>query len=346
MHRLPGTARRIRRHEQPADRRQLRSRLRRQGRDLAVQIPTATGHRLRCRRLRHVEHVSVLLRRLGRRRRDVRAGSVHEHGRQPRSGREGTNGFWYVDRAYNGYGNIDLQGRTSPTLIDEDPSVHRQMWISRPSVPGGPTRGNFSEAFVSPSQLKVGVRYTANVHLVPGMECEFNDDTDFDGCRTTAVPQSARRRPRAPIGSTTMATVAQRRVSGVLPRRESDRRGHACVRERQPGPARVAELERRERRRSHRPELGAGGRLHAHAPARLHVPPAGCVPARLYAVSGRTSTGLHVDYGTDVACTADFAGIYGVVKNKRTGAPIAGASVVAGGVSRGPTRTGSGTSPA
>ena len=36
-----------------------------------------------------------------------------------------------------------------------------------------------------------------------------------------------------------------------------------------------------------------------------------------------TATALNADYGLGVTCTADFPGLYGWVKNKRTGAAIA-----------------------
>jgi phosphodiester glycosidase/carboxypeptidase family protein len=247
---------------------------------------------------------------------------------------KGTNGFWYVDRAYNGYGNIDFQGHTSPTLFDETLPYIDTMWISQPTVPGAPTSGNFSEAFVSPAQLKVGVRYTANIHLVPGMECVFSDDTDLDGvpndgCPPVGAPETACTDwvdddgdgrlndgcpafpPEDPISEVTPASVNVNPDLHVSPSLNVENVGGHIVQNSAPGVV-----------YTHTRRLG----FTCHQPGVYRL---GFMLSR-----AGTSTGLNVDYGTNVACTADFAGIYGVVNNKRTGKPIAGASVVAGGVSR------------
>ena len=94
-------------------------------------------------------------------------------------------GFWQIDRASTGYGSVDLTFSTGLLLLDKRYSYIDGMFVSRP---GGPASSTFSETPVSPSQLKIGVRYTANVHVTPGPECIVGVDDDGDGFTNDGCP--------------------------------------------------------------------------------------------------------------------------------------------------------------
>jgi len=103
-------------------------------------------------------------------------------------------GYLYIDKASNGYSHLDLIYSTTRHLDANHPRIDRTL-VSTPTpvsscgdgkceagescvscvvdcgCPSGcscDSGGNYRENVVDPATLKIGVRYTANVHVLPG----------------------------------------------------------------------------------------------------------------------------------------------------------------------------------
>lgn len=89
-------------------------------------------------------------------------------------------GYWYVDiystDGYRGLGTDIIPGVATSSvnnpqrvLVDTTKPWIERVAISMPTrSPGRDEGGNFHESLVSPSHLKIGVRYTASVFVAPG----------------------------------------------------------------------------------------------------------------------------------------------------------------------------------
>lgn len=127
-------------------------------------------------------------------------------------------GTLYLDEASDGYGNANQMYTTSRVLVDTSRAWIDSVSISAdvPPVAGcGNGRctglescstcpedcdpcsstvngGNYYELPVDPLMLKIGVRYTANVHLQPSDACNSCADDDSDGFPNDGCPPKGR----------------------------------------------------------------------------------------------------------------------------------------------------------
>lgn len=226
-----------------------------------------------------------------------------------------TNGQWHVDDAANGYvasGSPDSTvSNNARVIVDFDHAYISQTTVSAPIRPptcgdgvcsGNETcfncadecgfcTGNFTETTVDPNDLKIGVRYTANVHVEPGLAyppcvnvpCApprvCIDGLCYDHVEVKYNPDA--RIPRdlnmVNIGGHTVGTVSA-------------------------------------------PVVYSHARRFAFTCAQYGPQPIGFM----------FSNGLNADYGTGVFCRSDHPGLYGTVTSKQSGFPIEGATVTVG----------------
>ena len=234
-------------------------------------------------------------------------------------------GYWHLDRGYNGYGNWDGSYQTPP-LFDAKRAHIDGVRITQPPAAFTDT---FTESEIAPDQLTVGVRYTLNVHLHPGTVCTAAVDDDGDGLVNDGCPIVGAGESQCGDasdndgdgfpndgcpGNEFTATAASVRVNPdarVSPALNvEDVGGHTLQNSSLPI---VYPHERR---------LG----FTCTEPGRFRL---GMMLSEV-----NTATALHADYGLDVTCTAAKAGLYGVVRNKRTGLVIASPTVKVDGVTQ------------
>lgn len=237
-------------------------------------------------------------------------------------------GYWYLDSASTGYGNYDATLSTTPPLLDTSHAYIDGMFVTRPVVPPGPTSGNFAETKVSPTQLKIGVRYTVNVHLNPGTACNGNNDNDGDGvsndgCPLVGAPET--------LCSDWLDNDSDGYVNDGCPAVGPGEFDEASVRVnpdlRVPTVLNVEDVGGHTVQNSALPIVYRHFRRFGFTCNQWGSYPLG------FMVSGvHTSTALNADYGIGVTCTADYPGLYGWVKNKKTGAAIPFATVTVNGM--------------
>lgn len=234
-------------------------------------------------------------------------------------------GYWHLDRGHNGYGSWDGSYATPP-MFDAKRAHIDGVRITQPPVALSDT---FAETELAPNQLVVGVRYTLNVHLHPGTVCTaaVDDDGDGlvnDGCPPVGAGESACGDASDNDGdgfpndgcpgnefTPTAASVrvnADARTSPAL--NVEDVGGHTVQNSSEPI---VYPHERR---------LG----FTCTQPGRFRL--------AMMLSEIHTATALHADYGLDVTCAAAKPGLYGVVRNRRTGAVITAPMVKVDGVTQ------------
>jgi hypothetical protein len=260
-------------------------------------------------------------------------------------------GNWYIDRAYNGYGSLDLTLSTNRILADTSRAQIDSMYISTPVPPatcgnGACTpgegcsncpadcgtcvpAGNFSETAIDPATLKIGVRYTANVHVIPNTWCDDGADNDSDGrpndgCPAFGAPETdvactdftdndgdLHLNDGCPIDGLSEAEEASLRVNPDL-----DVPPHLNVQ-------------------------NVGGHVVQNSVLPIVYPhyrrfaftctQPGSYPLGFMLSYAHQSSPLNVDYGQRVICTADHPGLYGRVTDKKTRNSLASATVTING---------------
>lgn len=240
-------------------------------------------------------------------------------------------GIVYIDRSANGYGGEDIADTVLAPLVDVSHAYIDKMIVTRPVVPPGPTSGNFSEIEVAPDHLKIGVRYTISVHLNPGAVCMLNTDSDSDGVPNDGCPVVGAAEtqctdavdndgdgftndgcPAASAAPEFVADEASVRVNPDL---------------RVPGALNVEDVG------GHTLQNSSPGIVYPHfrrfgfTCSEWGAHQLGFMVSKVH-----TATALNADFGIGVTCTADYAGLYGWVTNKRNGAAIAHAVVKVDGV--------------
>ncbi len=265
-------------------------------------------------------------------------------------------GNWYLDTASSGYGNLDESWSTStrPVTPNTAHAYIAQTTISQPIAPftcgngvcdgletcsnctndctscngDPPAGGNFHEATVDPASLKIGVRYTVSVALVPGTYCIDAVDQDGDGKVNDGCPP-------APAGTALSETACDDTVDndndGVI----ND--GCPVFPVNGAGEAETVVVKAN-------PDLNIsqdlnvsdiGGDVVSTSPGSVVYPHSRrfsfvCSQWGSYRIGFMLDSGFNPDYGLTVTCTADYPGVYGHIVDKWTGNPISGATVEIG----------------
>ncbi len=245
-------------------------------------------------------------------------------------GIKSSNGYWHIDRASNGYGNWDGTFGTDSAARGYEAGVHRLSCTSR--VPGC-RRSDDGQLFRGRG-LAERAQDRRALHRQrppePGTECMASLDEDGDSFPNDGCPQVGFGEIKC---SDTIDNDADGFVNDGCPASfESESTpDEASVRVnpdlRVPAALNVEDVGGHTVQGTSLPIVYPHSRRFGFTCSQWGSFPLG------FMVSGvHTATALNADYGTGVTCTADYPGLYGWVKNKRTGAAIPDASVTVDGV--------------